>query len=112
VLLYDVVEALARTRRFTRGRSFAEYSSDELLRSAVERQLAIVGEALWRRRSLDSAFASRIRDLDRIVAFRHVLVHGFAAVDDRLVWGIIEGRLGDLEADAAGCLAALDAGEC
>jgi uncharacterized protein with HEPN domain len=109
VLLHDVAEALARIRRFTRGRSFADYSADEMLRSAVERQLAIVGEALWRLRSIDAALVAEIREGDRIVAFRHVLVHGYAAVDDKLVWGIIESRLDAVEADARVCLAALDA---
>jgi uncharacterized protein with HEPN domain len=109
VLLHDMIEALVRTRRFTRGRSLADYCSDEMLRSAVERQLAIAGEALWRLRSIDAALVAEIRERDRIVAFRHVLVHGYAAVDNKLVWGIIESRLDALEADARRCLAALDA---
>lgn len=109
VLLHDVIEALGRLRRFTRGRTFTDYAADEMLRSAVERQLAIVGEALWRLRSIDAGAATRIHDLDRIVAFRHVLVHGYAAIDDRLVWGIIESRLDQVDADATSCLEAFDA---
>jgi uncharacterized protein with HEPN domain len=27
------------------------------------------------------------------VAFRNVLIHGYATVDDRLVWGVVEGSL-------------------
>ena len=109
VLLHDVIEALARIRRFIKGRTFADYASDELLRSAVERQLAIIGEALWRLRSIDASAAAEIRDLDRIVAFRHVLVHGYAVVDDKLVWGVVESHLANLGADATARLAALNA---
>jgi len=29
-------------------------------------------------------------DLARIIAFRNVLIHGYAAVDNRLVWGVVE----------------------
>ncbi len=101
VLLHDVRQALKRLRRFTHHRSLVDYAADELLRSAVERQLAIVGEALWRLRSIDAATAAKIRNLDRIVAFRHVPVHGYAAIDDKLVWGIIETRLDDLEVDSS-----------
>lgn len=108
VLLHDAIDALMRIRRFTEGRSFEDYVADEMLRSAVERQLAIVGEALWRLRSIDAATAAAIRDLDRIVAFRHVLVHGYAAVDDKLVWGVIDSRLDDLAADAVARLAAFN----
>ena len=109
VLLHDVGQALARIRRFVQGRAFVDYVADELLRSAVERQLAIVGEALWRLRSIDPSAAAGIRDLERIVAFRHVLVHGYASVDEKLVWGVIESRLDDLGSDVSACLAALDA---
>ncbi|MBK7050637.1 MAG: DUF86 domain-containing protein [Rhodoferax sp.] len=32
-------------------------------------------------------------DLPRIVAFRNVLIHGYADVDDRVVWGVIDASL-------------------
>lgn len=108
VLLVDVLAALDRISRFTAGKDFADYAADELLRAAVERQLAILGEALWRLRSLGPQSAGLIRDIDRIVAFRHVLVHGYASIDDLLVWGIVESRLSDLGADVQACLDRLE----
>jgi uncharacterized protein with HEPN domain len=33
---------------------------------------------------------------DNSSAFRNILIHGYATVDDRLVWGVIEGSLPDL----------------
>ncbi len=56
-----------------------------MLRSAVERQFEIVGEVLNQLSRVDPALARQIPDLPRIVAFRNVLVHGYAAIDDRLV---------------------------
>ena len=41
-------------------------------------------------RRADPALAVLIPDLARIVAFRNVLIHGYATVDDRLVWGVVE----------------------
>jgi len=32
----------------------------------------------------------------RIIAFRNILIHGYAEIDYRLVWGILEGKLPDL----------------
>jgi uncharacterized protein with HEPN domain len=32
--------------------------------------------------------AARVPDLRRIVDFRNLLIHGYAIVDDRLVWEI------------------------
>ncbi len=64
-----------------------------MLRSAVERQFEIVGEAFADLRRLDPALATGIPDLSRIVAFGNVLIHDYATVDDRLVWSVIEGYL-------------------
>jgi uncharacterized protein with HEPN domain len=36
--------------------------------------------------------------LPRIVAFRNILIHGYATVDDRIVWGVVEGSLPALRA--------------
>jgi uncharacterized protein with HEPN domain len=94
--LWDVQRAAERIVRFTAGKSFEDYRSDELLRSAVERQFEIIGEALNQLRKLDAPTAERIPHLAQIIAFRNVLIHGYASVDDRLVWGVVEGQLADL----------------
>jgi len=40
--LYDIARAAGLAMEFTAGKTFADYSSDVLLRSAVERQLESV----------------------------------------------------------------------
>jgi uncharacterized protein with HEPN domain len=52
-----------------------------------------VGEALNKLAKVDPATASAIAELPRIVGFRNVLVHGYAMVDNRLVWRIVEDHL-------------------
>jgi uncharacterized protein with HEPN domain len=47
-------------------------------------------------RRVDPALAGEIPDLPRIVAFRNVLIHGYATVDDQLVWGVTERDLSAL----------------
>jgi hypothetical protein len=42
--LWDAVRAAELARGFAEGRSFADYQSNAMLRSAVERQFEIVGE--------------------------------------------------------------------
>ncbi len=49
--------------------------------------------------ALDSESAGRIRNYRKLIAFRNVLIHGYAEVDDRLVWDMIEGHLPLLLAD-------------
>jgi uncharacterized protein with HEPN domain len=88
--LFDVREACARIEDFTTGLTFADYQDNSMLRSAVERQFEIVGEAPNRSAKLDAAMVQRISDYRRIIAFRNILVHAYAQIDDRLVWGVVE----------------------
>ncbi|HXK61062.1 MAG TPA: DUF86 domain-containing protein [Acidobacteriota bacterium] len=52
-----------------------------VLRSAVERQFQIIGEALIRLTRTDPETAAAIGDYRRIVAFRNILVHAYGAID-------------------------------
>ena len=54
-----------------------------MLRAAVERQFEIIGEALAQLRKLDQAACDKVSDASRIIAFRNILIHGYADVDDR-----------------------------
>ncbi len=79
-----------------------------MLRSAVERQFEIIGEAFTGLRRIDPNLAATIPDLPRIVALRNVLIHGYATVDDRLVWSVVEGELAELLALLTRLLDVLD----
>ena len=102
--LWDALRASDFVAEFTDGRSFEDYAADPMLRSAVERQFEIVGEALAQLGKLDPALAGGIPDLRRIVGFRNILAHGYSAVDDRVVWGVVEGNLPSLRACLRGLL--------
>jgi uncharacterized protein with HEPN domain len=91
--LFDIQQAAGLLTDFTRGKTFADYQGDPLLKSAVERQFEIIGEALARLARLDPQTASRISEYRRIIAFRNILIHGYAQIDERLVWGVLEAKL-------------------
>lgn len=94
--LWDARRAAVLIQRFIDGRSWDDYQNDPLLRSAVERQFEIIGEALNRLDRVDPSLASRIADLPRIVAFRNVLIHGYATIEDAIVWEVAATRLAGL----------------
>lgn len=83
--LFDVRQACARVGEFTRGKTYRDYADDAMLRAAVERQFEIIGEALTRISKHAPEVAGRITDHRRIIAFRNILVHAYAQIDDRLV---------------------------
>ena len=100
--LYDIQRAACLLREFTGGKTFADYEGDAMLRSAVERQFEVIGEAMAQLVRIDEPVADRISQYQRIIAFRNVLIHGYADVDDRLVWDVINTNLSTLirEVDA------------
>jgi uncharacterized protein with HEPN domain len=88
--LYDMQQGCRPLATFLAGKTFDEYSADVLLRSAVERQLTILGEALNRLMKIEPGAAAAITDARQIIAFRNILVHGYDVVRNEVVWGILE----------------------
>lgn len=97
--LQDILDAVKAIKGFVAGKSFKDYSTDELLRSGVERKFEIIGEALNRISKLAPDVLNRIRGQRDIISFRNILAHGYDSIDDRIVWGIIEENLGLLLTD-------------
>jgi len=91
--LEDIRQAAAHIREFTAGKSFEGYTADALLRSGVERQFEIIGEALRQLELAEPAVVFKITNYRRIIAFRNILVHGYAVVDDRVVWDVVQNDL-------------------
>ena len=92
-LLEDVRRAAELISRFVSGKELADYAADPLLRSAVERQFEIIGEALNRLARSDPSAAEQITYTSRIIAFRNILIHGYDLVDHEVVWDVIEAHL-------------------
>jgi uncharacterized protein with HEPN domain len=102
--LYDIAQAAELIARFTTGKTFADYLNDPMLRAAVERKFEVIGEALVQLAKRDAVVTARIGEYQRIIAFRNILIHGYADVDDRLVWGIIDSKLAALRLEVAALL--------
>jgi len=95
--IWDVLEAADLVDEFLGASSLEEYLADTFLPSAVERQLQIVGEALAQLSRRDPDTAKSIPEVPRVVAFRNILVHGYADIDNELVWGILKTSLPTLK---------------
>jgi uncharacterized protein with HEPN domain len=95
--LWDALRAAESVQAFVRGKTREAFVEDDLLRSAVERQLQIIREALSQLARVDPQMASNVPELGRIIAFRNILVHGYAAIDYVTVWRLIEDKLPELQ---------------
>ncbi len=100
--LFDAKQATALINEFVAGKSLADYSSGYLLRSGVERQLIIIGEALNKLSRFSPDIVARISDYQNIVAFRNLAVHGYDLLNDETVWGIVKIHLPVLDKEFRG----------
>jgi len=85
--LLDMLSAANAVRSFVAGRTFEEYASDLMFRSAVERQVEIIGEAV---RGLFDTFKSAHAEIPwrAITAQRHRLAHQYGEIDNELIWRV------------------------
>jgi uncharacterized protein with HEPN domain len=87
--LQDVLDACNSIEDVMSGISLDEYRSKRAVRSAVEREFIIIGEALRRVNALDERRFSSISNSRAIVDFRNLLAHDYGAVDDDAVFGLV-----------------------
>ncbi len=84
--LFDIQRACQLIAQFTLGTTLPKYAADLKTRSAVERQLEIIGEALGQMLRLFPEMEYQLPEAPRIIAFRNRLIHGYASVSNQVVW--------------------------
>jgi len=102
--LHDIASACRLVEEFVGGKTYPEYVDSPLLRSAVERQCEIIGEALGQALKMRPDLEPHITNAKRIVSFRNRLIHGYATVADEVVWGVMVGYLPKLKAEVESLL--------
>lgn len=86
--LSDILMAVSLINEFTADiKDFNDYVSDKKTQSAVERQLAIIGEALNHFRRLHPEI--QVDSDKQIVAFRNRLIHAYDNLDNSIIWAIL-----------------------
>jgi uncharacterized protein with HEPN domain len=96
--LWDIQRAADAIVKFIAGLDAETYAATEVIHSAVERKFEIIGEAFSQLLKLDPLLARHIPDIRNIIAFRNVLIHGYATVQHDRVWRIIAESLPSLRA--------------
>lgn len=96
--LWDMQQACLAVVDFVQGHAFDSYASNLLLRSAVERQLQNIGEALAQLSRVDPGLASRVPRQRQLIGFRNILVHGYAGLNPAEIWTVLHQNLPELQA--------------
>lgn len=95
--LSDILQAIELIEEFSSGvEHFFEYQSDLKTKSAIERQLGIVGEAI---NQLKREGGMELSHSKQIVGFRNRLIHSYDNLDDAIVWTILKRHLPVLKSE-------------
>jgi len=94
--LRHILEAAQKVLRFTEGLNKDDFLKNELVQSAVIRQLEIIGEASSK---ISESFQKSHPELPwmDIIGMRHKLIHNYAGVRLGIVWETLERDLPELE---------------
>jgi uncharacterized protein with HEPN domain len=89
VLIYleDILSSIDAIENYTSTIDFEKYKSNRMIKRAVERELEIIGEAMNSILKLTEDIP--ITGARKIVDLRNVISHGYASVNDKLIWSIL-----------------------
>lgn len=97
--LHDMHTAAEAIAGFIAGRTLDDYGADLMLRSAVERQFEILGEAMRRAMTADPGLSERLPASRGVIDFRNVIAHEYDVLSAATVWDIACNELPLLAAD-------------
>lgn len=91
--LDDMLERARYLVELSTVRNLRDLESDRVLRSCVERELMVLGEALYLLHGDTPEIAEEIDAWRDIIAMRHKLVHGYSTVAPSILRDVIVNEL-------------------
>ena len=93
------------------GINLDDYCNSRLIRSSVEGEFTIIGEALSQLSRRDGDLFAQIDQAPQIISFRNKLTHEYVTINDQLVWGVIQNNLPVLLEQCTQLLSDLERGD-
>ena len=109
--LADILESCDAIDAAIADMSLEGYLDSRLVRSSVEREFTIIGEAVLALSHTSPATFDAITGARRIVDFRNHLTHEYPMVDDELVWALAKQDMLALRRECAALIAELESDE-
>ncbi len=102
--VWEVQQAAQAILQFTAGKTLHDYATDQILKSAVERQINKIGGAATRLIVNEESEARRIGSSAGALGFGNTLDHSWPEVDETEIWDFIQNNLPQLLDDATAVL--------
>ena len=91
-----IVEAIESIEMFAAGLEFSDFQSNDLVWSAIERKLMIVGEASVYLSDETKELFSEV-PWRQIKGFRNIVIHEYFGISVQMEWSVIKAHLPQLK---------------
>ncbi|MHC4692136.1 MAG: HepT-like ribonuclease domain-containing protein [Planctomycetota bacterium] len=94
--LDDILQAIAFIREYVKDMDYNAFEADRKTQHAVIHNLEVIGEAA---RTLPDEVKDNAAEIEwyKIIALRNILIHEYFGVNLKIVWDVVQNKLGDLE---------------
>ena len=102
--LFDIKTAIGEVELFLtqRPRQYQVFIEDHMFRSAIERQIGIIGEAMTQILKLDPNIP--IENAKNIKGTRNYIIHAYDTLEPHIIWGIVINELPKLKLEVQALL--------
>ncbi|MEZ4664220.1 MAG: HepT-like ribonuclease domain-containing protein [Caldilineaceae bacterium] len=91
--IHDAIQACLAIEQFSDGADFEGYMANAMMRSAIERQIEIIGEALNLALQADASLEESLPEAYKIIGMRNRIIHGYDSVDHMIVWDVVQTKI-------------------
>ncbi len=96
LFIKDILNSIDKIESFIEGMDFEEFMKDEKTKSAVVREIEVIGEATKR---IPDSIRERHKDLPWVdmARMRDKVIHFYFGVDYEIVWRVVKDRLPEIK---------------
>ncbi len=107
LFIKDILECINKIENFVDKMSFDEFMKDEKTKSAIVREIEVIGEAT---KNIPEAIRKRHKDLPCIdmARMRDKITHFYFGIDYEIVWKVVKKRLPEIKLLIEGILKELE----
>jgi len=93
----DIKDASDYVKEKIQHKSLEDYLNDRDLRSIIERQLEIIGEAVGKASKIDPSVRENLPEAGKLIGLRNQLIHGYDSIIHPKIYRNVKELLPDLE---------------
>ena len=93
--LEDILNAIGKIERYSQNLTHEKFIADDRTFDAVSHNLQIIGEAV---KNIPQPIREEYPQIEwrKIAGLRDLIAHAYFAIDDEIIWDIIQNKLNEL----------------